>query len=247
MKTIDDIAQEHVGQEISIVGNGPTLVQMPNYNSFLARYVQYARDREAGSTKDINEYPPPLTHVKRLTGHPRKHWTVNGGWSYHPESNLGFVLDDHKFHRAETHPQPEFYDGLLRDSGIPIMTSRRYKNYPALIEYPIKDVIKKFKSVYFGETIDYMCALAGLFEVKKVYFLGCDYQLWDRFPAERAGTEYWIGRLEGMGIECDARPSQNLMKPSPREPMYSDLLYGYSKDNPILEDKEFIELISSIQ
>lgn len=243
MKTIDDIAQEHFGQEISIIGNGPTLVKMPGHEDFFARYMQTIIDRKNGVERDINEYPLPLTHVKRLIGHPRKHWTVNGGHSYHPESNLGFMIDDHSYHRAETHPQPVFYDNLIKESTIPIITSRAYPNYPALIEYPFKEVVKLFKTKRFDETIHWECALAGYFKVKKIYFLGCDYQPYDRFASERAGTEYWIGRLEGMGIECDTTPSQYLMKPAIREPMYDKNWYGFSKDNPLVHDEELLELI----
>jgi hypothetical protein len=245
-KTIDDIAQEHYGQEISIIGNGPSLVRMPKPPDFFSRHVQYMKDREKGVVKDINEYPTPLTHVKRLLGHPRKHWCVNGGWSYHPESNLGFVLDDMCYHRAETHPTHEWYSRLMEDTKIPVFTSRAYPDkFPYFIEYPLKEVVKKYKSDYFGETIDYMIALAGYFQVKKIYFLGCDYQLEDRYPAERAGTEYWIGRMVESGIECDASPSQNLMKVSPREPFYHPQWYGYSIDNPIANDPELEEIIKN--
>jgi hypothetical protein len=247
MKTIDDIAQEHVGQEISIVGNGPTLVMMGKHNEYFGRYVQYVRDQKNGIQRDINEYPPPLTHVNRLTGHPRLHWTVNGGWSYHPESNLGFVLDDHAFHRPETHPQPEFYDGLLSGAEIPVITSRVYPAYPAMIEYPLKEVVKKFKTKRFDETIHWEMALAGYFEVKKIYLIGCDYQPFDRFASERSGTEYWIGRLESLNIEIDTTGSQYLMKPSVREPMYDPMWYGFAVDNPLCHDPELLELVKDIK
>lgn len=247
MKTIDDIAQEHYGQEISLVGNGPNLVRMPGHEDFFGRYMQSVIDKKNGIEKDINEYPLPLTHVKRLIGHPRLHWTVNGGWSYHPESNLGFMMDDHKFHRDETHPQAAWYDNLIKDTQIPIMTSKAYPKYPALIEYPLKEVVKKFKTKRFDETIHWMCALAGYFQVKKIFFIGCDYQPYDRFSSERAGTEYWLGRLEGIGIEIDTSPSQYLMKPSPREAMYDPNWYGFSKDNPLVHDSELLEIIKDVR
>jgi hypothetical protein len=247
MKTIDDIAQEHFGQEISIVGNGPSLVNMPGHSQFFGRWAQYIRDNEKGLNKDINEYPPPLTHVKRLTGHPRRHWTVNGGWSYHPESNLGFVLDDMKFHRAETHPTHEWYSRLMEDTKIPVFTSRAYPDiFPSFIEYPLKEVVKKFKTKRFDETIHFMLALAGYFEVKKVVLLGCDYQPHDRFASERSGSEYWLGRLEQLGIEIDTSQSQYLMKPSVREPMYSSLFYGFALDNPLVHDKETLDIVNKV-
>ena len=242
MKNIEEIAQEHVGQEISIVGNGPTLVQMPDHRSFFGRYMQSVIDRQNGIVKDINDYGIPPTRVRQLKDHPRKIWTVNGGWSYHPESNLGFLMDDHKFHRDETHPQAGWYDNLMKTSTLPIMTSRAYPAYPAMVEYPLKEIAKMFGTNRFDETIHWELALAGYFQVKKIYMLGCDYQPTDRYPSERSGTEYWIGRLEGLGIEVDASSSQHLMKPGPREVMYSKKWYGYAKDNPILQDQELLSM-----
>ena len=237
-KKIEELAQFHYGKTVSIVGNGPTLVTMPGKVEHYHRYRLYTTDRAKGIQKDINEYEQPRAVVRRLANHPNPLWTVNGGWTYHPESNVGFLMDDHRFHRAETHPQPEWYDNQMKIAKIPIITSMPYPEYPSLTPYPLKEVIKKFRTKYFGESIDYMVALAGLFEVKKVVFYGCDYQLHDRFPGERAGTEYWIGRLEGIGIECDASPSQNLMKPSQWELQYHPQFYGYGRDNfPYTDDE----------
>lgn len=248
IKTIDDIAQEHYGQEISIVGNGPSLVRMPDHSDYFGRYVQSVRDQKEGKGRDINEYAAPLTNVKRLISHPRKHWCVNGGWSYHPESNLGFVLDDMCHHRAATHPMHEWYSDLMRNTKIPVFTSKAYPDeYPNFIEYPLKEVAKKFKTNRFDETIHFMAALAGYFQVKKVFFLGCDYQPFDRFASERSGTEFWIGRLEGLGIECDTTPSQYLMKPAVREPMYDPRWYGFSRDNPIVHDPELLEFVKDVR
>lgn len=235
---LEEIAQEHYGKVISIVGNGPTLVTMPGKDAHLNRYLTYIREKEKGVTTDINEYPQPVAMVRRLTNHPNKLWTVNGGHTYHPESSLGFLMDDHKYHRDETHPQAEWYDEQIKNSPVPIMTSKAYPAYPMLIEYPLKEVIQKFKTKYLVESIDCMCALAGLFEAKKIVFYGCDYQAMDRFPGERASTEYWIGKLEAFGIECDWSPSQNLMRPSHWEPQYHREIYGYAADTFPYTDEE---------
>jgi len=247
LKTIDDIAQEHFGKEIILAGNGPGLVIMPSAGDFFARYMQNVRDRENGVGRDINGYNPPLTKVTRLADNSKPLWSINGGHSYHPGSNLGWMMDNHLSHSAASHPQPEFYDGLIKDSKIPIITSKAYPAYPAMVEFPLKEVVKKFKSKRFDETVDYMLAFSGYCGVKKVTVIGCDYQLFDRFPGERAGTEYWIGRLEGLGIEIDTSPSQNLMKPSPgRGAFFHPTFYGYSFDDPTANDPEVLEIVESI-
>jgi len=244
MFDLEEIAEKYRGGTVVIVGNGPSLVTMPGKEANFNRYINFTRQREKGLVTNINEFDQAKAIVHRLDNSPHPLWTVNGAWTYHPKSTLGFLMDDQKFHRAETHPQHEWYDNLIRTSTIPIMTSKAYpEDYPALVEYPIKDAISTFRTDYFGETIDYMIALAGLFGVKRIEFLGCDYQLADRFPGERASTEYWIGKMESLGIECDATKCSNLMKQSPRESHFHEKLYGFAKDTFPLSDEEIEELI----
>lgn len=240
---LEEIGKQYKGGTIAIVGNGPSLVTMPGATAHFQRYIEIGKQRRSGDTKDINEYGPPKAIVKRLDNHPFPLWTINGAWTYHPKSTLGFLMDDHRFHRAETHPQPEWYDQQIKDPGIPIITSKAYDAYPSLVEFPIRDAIKEFRTKYFGETVDYMIALAILFEVKRIQFLGCDYALQDRYPGERAGTEYWIGKAEGRGIEIDATNSQNLMKVSPWDKHYNPDFYGYGADNFPLTEEEITALL----
>jgi len=244
MYNLEEIGKQYRGGTIVIVGNGPSLVTMPGKEAAFKRYIDFTRQREEGLVSDINEFEQAKAMVHRVDNSPYPLWTVNGAWSYHPKSTLGFLMDDQKFNRAETHPQHEWYDNMIKTAEIPIMTSKAYPEYKAMVEYPIKEVIAKYRSTYFGETIDYMICLAGLFEVNRIEFIGCDYQLKDRFPGERASTEYWIGRMESMGIECDASKCANLMKQSQWETHFHPLLYGYDKDSFPVSDEEIKELVN---
>jgi len=244
---LEEIAKQYHNGTVVIVGNGPRLVTMPGKDAAFQRFKHIAEQRSKGIYKDINEYEQPKALVHRIDDSPHPLWTINGAWTYHPKSTMGFMMDDHKFHRPETHPQPEWYDNLMKEAQIPIMTSKYYPQYPPLVEYPIREIIKKFKTSYFGETVDYMIALAVYFGVKKLIFIGCDYQLHDRFPGERASTEYWIGKVEAMGVECDASHSENLMKPSGWEPHFHPQFYGYAKDDFPVSEQEISNLIKGDQ
>ena len=243
MSQLEEMAQQYKGQTIAIIGNGPSLVTMPGPEAQFKRHLYIAAQREKGIHKDINAYEQPRALVRRLEKFPHPMWTINGAWVYHPLSTLGFLMDDHRFHREATHPQAKWYDGLMKKGHVPIMTSKAYPDYPAMVEYPLKEVIMKFKTLHFGETVDYMIALAGLFEVSKIIFLGCDYNMADRYPGERAGTEYWIGKVEEHGIECDASQCMNLMKPSPWESVYHPRFYGFGADNFPYSDEELIQMV----
>jgi hypothetical protein len=244
MYNLEEIAKQYRGGTVVIVGNGPSLVKMPGKDAAFQRYIHFTTQRENGEVTDINEFAQAKALVHRIENSPHPMWTINGAWSYHPKSTLGFLMDDQRFHRAETHPQHEWYDNLIKTATIPIMTSKSYPDYPTMIEFPIREAIARFKTTYFGETVDYMIALAGLFEVKRIEFVGCDYQLQDRFPGERASTEYWIGKMESLGIECDASKCANLMKQSAWESHFHPLFYGFSKDDFPVSDNELEELIN---
>lgn len=238
MYKLEEIREQYKGGTVTIVGNGPNLVKMPEPEDYFKRFLYVQKQQAAGNAAPISAYEDPRALVRRLEHHPNPLWTINGAWTYHPKSTLGFLMDDHRFHTAETHPQPEWYDGIVKESKIPVITSIKYPQYPYMVAFPLREAIKEFRTTYFGETVDYMVCLAILFQVKKIEFIGCDYMHHDRFPGERAGTEYWIGRAEERGITCDASQSFNLMKQSPWEKCYHPKFYGYGRDSFPISDEE---------
>ena len=238
---LEEIKEQYKGKTIAIVGNGPSLVTMPGKDALIQRHLKLMKG--AGEEKDITGKENSRAVVKRIDGYHCPLWTVNGGWTYHPESTLGFLMDDHKFHGPKYHPQPEWYDGLVKNSEIPIITSKEYDTHPALVAFPLEEAIKRFRMPYYGETIDYMIVFAILCEVKCIEFLGCDYSQQDRFPGERAGTEFWCGVAHESGIEIKLQNSLNLLKCPDREDMFKPRFYGYAKDTFPYTDKEIMEMI----
>lgn len=170
--TLAEIAEQYRGKTIGIAGNGPTVI---------------FRDQEGGvrGKADFSKYPHPL-------------WTINGGWHYHPTSALGFLMDDLRGPSIDVHPQPAWYLNLVRDATIPVLTSKAYDDFPALVEFPLSDVMRFFNIVYFAESINYMIAFAVMIGVEKIEFFGVDYI--NARPQERASTEFWAGTAHGMGL-----------------------------------------------
>src|SRR3990167_6307474 len=167
-----ELAEEYRGKTIGIAGNGPTVI---------------FRDDQGGvrGKADFSQYPHPL-------------WTINGGWHYHPTSALGFLMDDLKGPSIDAHPTPPWYLDLVRNATIPILTSKAYPEFPALLDFPLADVMRFFSIAYYAESINYMIAFAVMIGVEKIEFFGADYM--NSRPQERASTEFWCGVAHGMGL-----------------------------------------------
>ena len=72
-------------------------------------------------------------------------------------------------------------------------------------KYPFDKICRHFKTTYFASTHCYMIAYALYYGYERISLYGFDFvkdvsktedDLW-----ERCGTEYWIGRAEGMGVD----------------------------------------------
>src|SRR3990167_2591394 len=66
--TLEEIAAQYRGANIAILGNGPTVIYRNDQGGVMGK-------------ADFSQYPHPL-------------WSINGGWHYHPNSSLGFMMDD---------------------------------------------------------------------------------------------------------------------------------------------------------
>lgn len=214
--TIGLLADFFRGEHIAIIGNGPSVVQ---------------------TNKEGRRTAPVFDVTKATQGHL---WTVNGGWHYHPSSVMGFQMDDVKGPAMAAHPNGDWYTSLVREAKIPIITQQAYEDFPSTVSFPLEDALRYFyPRTYYAESISYMIQLAIMFGVKRIDFLGVDYQM-DPVtksgirPQERACTEYWIGQAEARGIECHVMTrNSNILKPiyDWEEGFYMPGFYGYSEQN----------------
>jgi len=198
---LESLAAYYKGKKIAIMGNGPSVI------------FTDSRGQRAGKA-DFSQYKYPI-------------WAVNGGWHYHPNTALGFQMDDIKGPAILDHPTPDWYVGLVQNSTIPIITSKEYPDYPTTLAYPLEDIIRFHGLAYFAESINYMLALAIMWGVSEIDFFGCDYN--PERAHERASTEFWCGMARQSGIKLNVPPNSALLKAVHEEPFYMPGFYGYSR------------------
>ena len=131
------------------------------------------------------------------------------------------------------------YGQWLRTNRIPIMMQERYLDVPSAIRYPFETVITEFPRGYMPNHVAYMAALALTEGVTHVALYGCDYNTNSEYGAQRGGAEYWLGVLEGRGVQVLLPPLCDLLnKPG--------LLYGYESHPNGIRDKSYVFAIGPL-
>ena len=222
----DILAETHEYGIVTIVGNGPSVVKNHAGKSQFVGIPEAQKETIVAHTTDFSTYPHPI-------------WVINGAQFYHPDkASLSWHMDDFRGDNVYDHPQPEWYMNLHRgEEGCPIMTSTEIPDMPRTVAFPLKECLLSTKDAYFCECIQYMLAFAYMAEVKEVSMYGCDYMTHDRQPAQRACTEFWLGRLREQGVVVRVSPHSNLMKCPKIEP-YKTGFYGYLDNEDLPVDLE---------
>jgi len=210
--SIEALAEMYKGANICVVAQGPT------------------------ASRDFSQY----SDAENTPGEPWYVWTQNGGWKAHPESSLAFIMDDLKsdiwgenkrFNRAEI-------EKVIKETEIPLITSQAYPDFPALVEFPLKQAAEKIPlvngSLNLNETVNYMIALGILFEVARMDFWGMDYYSPDGKSIradKRACCEFWIGMAAMAGIKIRTCINSDLMRYDLHRPdIELEGVYGYEQD-----------------
>ena len=87
-------------------------------------------------------------------------------------------------------------------------------------KYPLEEVINKFGTKYFTNTLSYMFALALYEGWERVRTYGVDAPYGGIYFMEKSGLEYWIGRLQQAGVQVDTHDCAGILK------THDNLLYG---------------------
>ena len=130
------------------------------------------------------------------------------------------------------------WDSFLRNHDRPIITSRKYSEYPTSLEYPLEDVINTIGYSYFRTTPAYAAAFAIHIGVKQLRIYGCDYVYpSNKYKAEsgRANLEFILGIGMTMGMEVWVPPTTTLL--DARSPT-QDKMYGYIDPIEVKPDPE---------
>ena len=105
---------------------------------------------------------------------------------------------------------------------IPVYMIQHYDHIPNSIRYPIEDAIHFAGRDYFTSSIAFMMALAGLEGFTEIHLYGINLAIGDEYFYEKPCAEWWIGKLEGLGLKVYVPSASSLLKQFRR--------YGYSID-----------------
>jgi hypothetical protein len=222
--------QEGPESEVELNNQGRTLIavcqrdELPNREGLDEKHVAIL-----GLGPSLDQY---LEITKRLGGRHRfcdEVWAINAlGGVF--DCDLIFHMDDVRIQeiRAKAAPASNIAAMLqwLKHSKVPVVTSRANKDYPALVEFPLEDVLNHLGHDYFNSTAAYAVAYAIHAGATKISLFGMDYTYPNAHDAEkgRACVEFWLGQAHARGILINLPKTTTLM-----DSMYprAARLYGY--------------------
>lgn len=144
--------------------------------------------------------------------------------------DLVFHMDDIRIQEIRAAAKPDSNIAAMvrwiKHSKVPVVTSRPHEDYPALVAYPLEDVLNDFGHDYFNNTAAYAIAFAIHTGATKISLFGMDYTYPNVHDAEkgRACVEFWLGQAHARGIKINLPKTTTLM-----DAMYprASRLYGY--------------------
>jgi len=143
-------------------------------------------------------------------------WAINALGNV-VDCDLVFHMDDIRIQliRAEARPASNIAEMTkwIKTSKVPVVTSRTHPDYPALVEFPLEDVLNHLGHDYFNNTAAYAVALAIHTGATKISCFGMDYTYANTHDAEkgRACVEFWLGAAHARGIEIKLPKTTTLM------------------------------------
>lgn len=158
-------------------------------------------------------------------------WTCNNGYKLaRVTDNLkitkNFLMHKQVYTTVELGKEAIFdFNDMQQASeqyGFQIVSWHDIKEFKNPEKFPFTDLCKFFKTTYFASSHCYMIAYALYKGFDRIRMFGMgfvnevskhDDDLW-----ERCGTEYWIGRAEGMGIPVEVHLPSPLLVTRTGEP-----------------------------
>lgn len=189
------------GRHVVIIGLGPSADQ----------YLDIVK-RQGGRSKFCDEV-----------------WAINALGNVF-DCDLVFHMDDVRIQeiRAKAAPASNIAAMLawIKTSRVPVVTSRAHPDYPALVEFPLEDVLNYFGHEYFNSTAAYAVAFAIYTEATQISLFGMDFTYANTHQAEkgRACVEFWCGQAQARGIKVNLPKSTSLLDACHTR---AERLYGY--------------------
>ena len=157
-------------------------------------------------------------------------WTINSALSVF-ECDRVFMLDpvSRFLDTQDAGNQTDVMRRLLPTFDKPIYTCELDERVPALVEYPLEEVVIDQRCAYLNTTVAYSLAFAAYHEVGHVDLFGMDFSYRNNLhfaEAGRACVEFWICKLIAMGITVGVSPRSSLLD---QNVDVNERLYGYHR------------------
>ena len=189
------------GKHVAILGLGPSVDQFCDITK-----------RQGGRSKFCDEV-----------------WAINALGNVF-DCDLVFHMDDIRIQeiRAAAAPASNIAAMVrwIKSSRVPVVTSRAHPDYPALVEFPLEDVLNNLGHDYFNSTAAYAVAFAIHVGVTELSLFGMDFTYANTHDAEkgRACVEFWLGQAHARGIKIHLPKNTTLMDANTTR---AARLYGY--------------------
>jgi hypothetical protein len=157
-------------------------------------------------------------------------WVINSALSVF-DCDRVFMLDPASrfLDTDDAGNQTDVMRKLLPTFDKPIYTCELDERVPALVEYPLEEVIKDQRCAYMNTTVSYALAFAAWNKVGEVDLFGMDFSYKNNLhfaEAGRACLEFWICKMIAIGIKVGVSPRSSLLDQN--VPM-EERLYGYHR------------------
>lgn len=132
------------------------------------------------------------------------------------------AIDDMKIIKRGVFSREAFI-GEINRRAVPYYSSVLEPEIPLSAEYPLKDVVGRFKVPYFSNTISYMIALALFEGVRTLNLYGVAQMGAHEYVTERGCVEFWLGMALGKGVSVNIETPSLVMRNNSEYP------YGYMR------------------
>jgi hypothetical protein len=122
----------------------------------------------------------------------------------------------------------------LKKCGVSIYMTKHHADIPQSIAYPLAEMVKRFETNYFTNTISYELALAISEGFKEIHLYGVNMAQWsNEGPTEirdqRASIEYFLGWARAKGIKVVIPAASDLLKTA--------IHYGFDEHADTVKEK----------
>jgi hypothetical protein len=165
-------------------------------------------------------------------------WGIN---DLHLSRRVDLIIDCHNMARAARGREelgrrgPEEVKACLKGakkSGVPFYTTKKIKDMPNSIAYPLDEIIEEFDSDYFGSGVDYAIALAIHKGATEIHLWGILMILKFEYAHQKPSVEHWLGVAKGRGVKTVIHgQGSSILKTR------NGLLYGFNTIQKIIKEQ----------